>query len=48
MSEAERKEELTEEQEKGTNLKGTLYSVGILGLVIILSWIGVWSLFLSR
>lgn len=30
------------------NLKGTLISVGILGLFIIVSWVGVWALYLSR
>lgn len=47
MAKTERKEQATDHHE-GLNLKGTLYSVGIVGLVIILSWIGVWSLFLSR
>ena len=47
MAKAERKEEVTEQQE-GVNLKGTLYSVSVVGVIIILSWVGVWSLFLSR
>lgn len=47
MSKAERKEEITEQQEC-VNLKGTLYSVSVVGIVIVLSWVGVWSLFLSR
>lgn len=47
MGEPERKEQTTDPHE-GINLKGTLYSVTIVGLVIILSWVGVWGLFLSR
>lgn len=40
-------EKLTEQEEK-VNLKGTLFSVGVVGAVILFSWLGVWSLFLSR
>ncbi len=47
MSKAEHKKEITE-QDEGVNLKGTLYSVSAVGVVIILSWVGVWALFLSR
>lgn len=47
MSKLERKDALPDHNE-GVNLKGTLYAVGVVGLVIVLSWIGVWSLFISR
>lgn len=30
------------------NLKGTFISVSILGAFILVSWFGVWSLFISR
>lgn len=30
------------------DLRGTLVSVSFVGLVIILSWAGVWSIFVSR
>jgi len=36
------------EQKEEVNLIGTLYSVSILGIIIIISWIGVWALYLSR
>lgn len=47
---AKREENLvsSNEEESEVNLKGTLISVSILGLIIIVSWIGVWALFLSR
>ncbi len=34
--------------EDSGSLKGTLACVGILGLIIILSWVGAFNLFLSR
>lgn len=34
--------------EEETSLKGTLASVMILGGIIVLSWIGVWMLFVTR
>lgn len=34
--------------EEHTSLKGTLVSVFIVGLVIIITWVGVYSLFLNR
>lgn len=30
------------------NLKGTLISVSILGAFLLVSWFGVWSIFISR
>lgn len=36
------------DQEHDDNLKGTLFAVAIIGLFIILSWSGVWYLFISR
>lgn len=38
----------TETKEDESSLKGSLVSVMILGVFIILSWAGVWMLFLSR
>lgn len=37
-----------EKEQEGIDLRGTLVSVGFLGLVIIVSWLGVWYLYLSR
>jgi len=34
--------------EDSGSLKGTLASVGILGLIIIISWFGAFNLFLNR
>ncbi|MBP2078287.1 cytochrome c oxidase subunit 2A [Oceanobacillus polygoni] len=34
--------------DKEPNLKGTLISVGVLGLFIIISWVAVFAIFLSR
>lgn len=46
MPESVKKQD-TEEKEE-VNLIGTLYSVSILGIIIIISWVGVWALYLSR
>lgn len=46
MPELEKKEKTDKAEE--TDLKGTFISVGILGLFIIVSWAGVWYLFISR
>ncbi|MGM8211578.1 cytochrome c oxidase subunit 2A [Virgibacillus sp. W0430] len=42
----DRSKEAHEKQE--TAFKGTFISVMILGLFLIVSWVGVWALFLSR
>jgi len=36
------------EKEETNDLKGTFISVMLLGGFIIITWIGVWALFLSR
>jgi hypothetical protein len=46
MSEPQKKEQPTSHDE--VDLRGTLASVGFLGFFIILSWLGVWYLFISR
>ncbi|HLQ74323.1 MAG TPA: cytochrome c oxidase subunit 2A [Bacillota bacterium] len=38
----------TDAKEDDHALKGSLVSVMILGIIIIISWAGVWMLFLSR
>lgn len=35
-------------EKKEHSLKGTLFSVMFLGVFIIISWVGVYALFLSR
>lgn len=35
-------------QEEEVDLKGTLISVLFVGAVILVMWLGVWSLFVSR
>ncbi|MBO1004619.1 cytochrome c oxidase subunit 2A [Pseudogracilibacillus auburnensis] len=40
--------EQSENEHEGMDLRGTLVSVTILGIIIIISWIGVWYLFISR
>lgn len=44
MSQPQKKEK----QQEGIDLRGTLVSVGFLGFFIIVSWLGVWYLYLSR
>lgn len=45
VKDKEIKKDVTEEEH---SLKGTFYSVMFLGVFIILSWAGVWWLFISR
>lgn len=45
---ASEKKRLESNPENEPNLKGTLISVSILGLIILVSWIGAFMLFLSR
>lgn len=41
-------EELIDKHEEDKNLKGTFVSVMLLGGFIVLSWVGVWILYLIR
>lgn len=36
------------DEHEGIDLRGTLIGVGIVGIVIIIMWFGVWGLFISR
>ncbi len=36
------------QEEPDSNLRGTLISVSLLGLFLLVTWFGVWSVFLSR
>lgn len=45
--ESPKKKQQMETQDQ-SDLRGTLISVGILGVFIIVSWLGVWYLFISR
>ncbi|WP_405101901.1 cytochrome c oxidase subunit 2A [Oceanobacillus sp. FSL H7-0719] len=45
---SEKKKQLNTHQEKEPNLKGTLISVSILGIFLLVTWIGAFMLFLSR
>ena len=47
MSKPMKRQDTVDEKEE-VNLKGTLFSVSILGLFIIISWIGVWALYVVR
>jgi len=44
------KQELEKEKgsEKEVSLKGTFISVMILGVFLLISWFGVWALYMSR
>ena len=48
MSEPQHQNEKHVDEHEGIDLRGTLIGVGVVGLVIIIMWFGVWSLFLSR
>lgn len=47
MSKPMKRQDAVDEKEE-VNLKGTLFSVSVLGLFIIISWIGVWALYVAR
>lgn len=38
----------TEETDKETTRIGTIFSVGVVGMVILLMWIGIFWLYMSR
>ena len=40
--------EITETGKEETSLKGTLFSVGVVGAVIVAMWVAVFDLFMSR
>jgi len=42
------KEDAASKEHKDVNLSGTLASVTFLGLFILISWLGVWALFMIR
>ncbi|KOP83175.1 cytochrome c oxidase subunit 2A [Cytobacillus solani] len=47
-TELNRKIDTETEVEDSTNLNGTLASVMILGAILIITWVGLYMLFLSR
>ncbi|MFS8631073.1 MAG: cytochrome c oxidase subunit 2A [Bacillales bacterium] len=48
MAKPERIEEQVTQQHEEHDLKGTFVSVMILGAFLLVSWLGVWSLYLAR
>jgi len=50
MANPEKSEQQIEQSEDhdGLDLRGTLISVSIVGFVILVSWLGVWYLFVTR
>jgi len=47
MPELQQNEQPVDEHD-GIDLRGTLFSVTVVGIIIIIFWVGVWALFLSR
>ncbi len=45
---SEKKGQVEPEKHEDVNLGGSLVSVTILGLFILFSWLGVWTLFIIR
>ncbi len=45
---SEKKVQVEPEKHEDVNLGGSLVSVTILGLFILFSWLGVWTLFIIR
>ncbi|MHA6251143.1 cytochrome c oxidase subunit 2A [Oceanobacillus sp. CAU 1775] len=45
---SEKKKEVQPDHDNEPSLKGTLISVSILGVILVVSWIGAFMLFLSR
>lgn len=48
MAKPEKSEQVVEQEEREVDLKGSLTSVLIMGAFILLSWLGVWYLFITR
>lgn len=48
VEESEKTEQVEPEKHEYVNLGGSLASVTFLGLFIIVSWLGVWTLFMIR
>ena len=45
---SENKKKLDSKQEQEPNLKGTIISVSIVGIFLVVTWFGAFMLFLSR
>lgn len=48
MAKREEKVLSKEEEKHEPDLRGTFISVSILGIFLVVTWIGVWALYLSR
>jgi|GEM_PF-5898205 len=48
MAKPAQEQKATEQEHEEFDLKGSLVSVLIVGLVILTSWLGVWYLFITR
>ena len=48
MAKENSKQHSTKSDDSGLNLKGTLISVMLLGVFILVMWFGLYALFLSR
>ncbi|MUV39816.1 hypothetical protein JNUCC1_03700 [Lentibacillus sp. JNUCC-1] len=48
MGNAAKQKQVAEEKQEEKSLKGSFVSVMILGVFLIVSWAGVWMLYLSR
>ncbi len=48
MSKSQEKEQLTTEQHDNSDLRGTLFFNMLLGVFLVLSWLGVWAIYMSR
>ncbi len=48
MSKSQEKEQLTTEQQGDTDLRGTFFFNMLLGIFLVLSWLGVWAIYMSR
>lgn len=48
MAKPEKSEQIVEEGQEKVDLRGSLTSVLIMGAFILLSWLGVWYIFITR
>lgn len=48
MSKSQEKEQQTVEEHNDVDLRGTFFFNMLLGVFLIVSWLGVWALYMSR
>lgn len=48
MSKSQEKKQQNVEEQDGADLRGTLFFNMLIGIFLVLSWFGVWAIYMSR